>query len=220
MTGAPKAEGGLTAAEVTAFLRRNPGFLADHPALYATLAPPARVHGEALADHMAAMLRAARAEARAMGAQADGVVAASRAAAGMAARVQEAVLALIGAADTGECITAELPGLLGLDAATFCVEAPATPINPPTGAKLLAAGSVARLLGSKDVVFRIAPRDAGMLHGEAVRLAAQDALVRVPLPGPPALLALAAREAVALHAGQGTAALAFLGRAVSAAMVR
>ncbi len=48
---------------VAAFLRAHPAWLAEHPELYRLLAPPRRVHGEALADHMAAMLRAERAHA-------------------------------------------------------------------------------------------------------------------------------------------------------------
>ena len=41
-----------------------------------------------------------------------------------------------------------------------------------------------------------------------------------PRSGPPALLALLARDPRALEPGQGTAALAFLGQAVAAALGR
>src|SRR5689334_21904255 len=50
-------------AFVERFLRANPGWLAERLELYRVLTPPARVHGERLADHMAAMLRAERAHA-------------------------------------------------------------------------------------------------------------------------------------------------------------
>lgn len=194
-------------AQVAAFLRAHPGWLAENAELYRLLAPPRRVHGEALADHMAAMLRAARS-------QTSAVLDAGRAAAGMAGRVQEAVLALIRASDPIDCIAAELPGLLGLDAVALCVEA-AWP-----GGHLLSPGTVARLLGGRDVVFRDAPADPLPLHAEAARLARHDALVRVPGDGPPALLALACRERGALDPAQGCGALAFLGRAVAAALGR
>jgi hypothetical protein len=59
--------------------------------------------------------------------------------------------------------------------------------------------------------------DAG-LHGEAMQLAAHEALVRIPGDGPPALLALAARDGQVLEGGQG--ALAFLGRALAVALRR
>lgn len=204
---------------MAAFLRANPAWLAQHPELYRTLAPPRRVHGEVLADHMAAMIAAERTHAAAMAERAEDVLACGRAAAGLAERVQEAVLALMRATDAAECVAVEIPGLLGLDAAALCMEADAAGLRP------LPSGTVARLLEGRDVVCRsradeTATGDGRMLHAEGVYLARQEALVRVPGEGPPALLALAARDAPMLHPGQGTSALAFLGRAVAVALGR
>ncbi|MBU6499705.1 MAG: hypothetical protein KGQ40_14350, partial [Rhodospirillales bacterium] len=84
----------------------------------------------------------------------------------------------------------------------------------------LPAGMVAELLGGRAVLFRSGAPDAPLLHGEAVRLARHEALVRVPGEGPPALLALVARDRHALDPAQGTVALSFLGRAVAAALGR
>lgn len=201
-------------AEIAAFLRANPGWLAENPELYRVLAPPVRVHGDILADHMAAMIRAARADAAAMAERADGVLAAGRAAAGLACRVQEAVLALMRAADTLDCIASELPGILAIDAASLCVEAELA------GARTVPSGTVAALLGGRDVQFRDAPEDAVLLHAEAAKLARYDALVRVPGEGPAALLALSTRDRAALDPAQGGGGLAFLGRAVAAALGR
>ncbi|MGH7115569.1 MAG: hypothetical protein ACREE9_13865, partial [Stellaceae bacterium] len=61
--------------QVVAFLRARPRFLAERPDLYRVLAPPRRVHGEQLADHMAAMIEAGREHASAMSARAEGVLA-------------------------------------------------------------------------------------------------------------------------------------------------
>ncbi len=191
---------------VAAFLRANPGWLTENPELYRVLQPPRRLHGDQLADHMAAMLAQERAHARAMADQSDSVLAAGRATAGLAGRVQEAVLALIRAPDAAECIATELPALLDLDAATLCIEGAAIP-----------AGTVARLLGQREVIFRDTPTDRRLLHGAAAPLAAVDALVRL---SDSALLALASRDTVRLNAGQGTRPLVFLGRAVAAALER
>ena len=191
---------------VAAFLRANPAWLARNPELYRVLAPPERVHGDELADHMAAMLRTERA-------RTDGLVAAGRAAAGVAGRVQEAVLMLLRSADVTDCISGALPAILGIDAAHLCMEA----AHP--GARLLPEGTVRGLLDGRDVVFRDAPADARRLHAEAAGLARHDALIRVP-GDPPALLALLARDRCALDAVQGAAPLAFLGRAVAAALRR
>ncbi len=197
----------MNEAAVAAWLRANPGFLADNPGLYHHLVPPVRVHGEALADHMAAMLRAARAEA-------DGVLAAGRAAAGLAGRVQEAVLLLIGAADVAECVGAEFPTALAVDAASLCVE------SDMTGWRGLAAGTVAGLMGSRAVLFRSHAAPDPQLHEAACLLATHEALVRIPGDGPPAMLALAARDGMTLDPLQGAGALAFLGRALAVALGR
>jgi hypothetical protein len=202
------------AALVEAFLRANPDWLAERPELYRVLAPPRRVHGEQLADHMTAMVHAERAHAAAMAERADNVLAAGRAAAGLAARVHEAVLALLRCTDPADCVSHEMPGILAVDAVHLCVEA----LQP--GTRLLPVGSVARLLDGRQVLFREAATDARLLHAEAAGLAGHDALALVPGEGPPALLALLARDARALEPSQGAGALAFLGRAVAAALGR
>ena len=197
------------ADRVEAFLRANPGWLAEHTELYAVLAPPVRVYGDRLTDHMAAMLRVERARTHLL-------LAAGRAAAGIAFRVQDAVLALLRSADPADCVTGELPGILAVDGAQLCVEA------ERPGTRLLPDGTVARLLGGRAVLFRDAPGDddARLLHGEAAGLARRDALVQVPGEGPPALVALCVRNESGLDPAQGAGALAFLGRAVAAALGR
>ena len=210
---APVPSVGCDAADVAAFLRANPAWLADNPDLYRILTPPRRVHGEVLADHMAEMVRAERSHAAEMAARADGILAAGRAAAGLTARVQDAVLALMRAADTPDCLTGELPGVLGVDAVALCSE------QDRPGARRLPSGTVARLMGGRDVVFRETPEDAVLLHAEAARLARHDALIRIS-GGGPTLLALVARDRQVLEPGQGAGALAFLGRVVAAALAR
>ncbi len=219
MTLAQAKDEDATSALVEAFLRARPSWLAEHPDLYRVLTPPARLHGEALADHMVAMVGAERAHAAAMAARADGVLAAGRAAAGLAGRVQDAVLVLIRSHNIPECVAHALPGILAVDAASLCVED--DPSGEPVPAvRGLPAGAVAGLLDGRDVVFRHLPEDAALLHAEAARLARHDALVRVPWPGRPALLALVTRDALALDPAQGRGALAFLGRALGAALGR
>jgi uncharacterized protein YigA (DUF484 family) len=201
--------------QVAAFLRSRPRFLAERPELYYLLAPPRRVHGEPFADHMAAMIQAGRDHAAAMSARADGVLAAGRAAAGIAGRVQQAVVTLIAAPDAAECVAHDLPGLLGLDAAALCSEAEIP------GFRRLPAGTVSVVLAGREVVFREGPdEDTILLHGEAARLARYDALVRVPWTGAPALLALVSRDAAPLDPAQGSGALAFLGRVIGAVLDR
>ena len=88
--------------------------------------------------------------------------------------------------------------ILAVDAACLCMEAE----HP--GARRLPDETVARLLDGRQVVFREAPADARLLHAEAAALARHDALVRVPGEGPPALVALLARDQHMLDPAQGT----------------
>ena len=197
------------AANVAAYLRANPGFLAEHPELYATLDPPLRVHGKIMADHMEAMLRAARAHAAEMEAKSDAILAAGRTAATMAERVQTAVVAMLHAPDPVEYVAESLPALLGVDAATLACEFP----RPRW--RTLPPGAIKSLLRNRTVVFRDQPPDAAILHAEAALLAERDILIH--LPGErPALLALVSRDPAEIPAANGTQALAFLGRVLAA----
>jgi uncharacterized protein YigA (DUF484 family) len=176
------------------------------------------VHGERLADHMAAMLAAERARARALEAEVCSVLAAGRASAALTVRVRLAVLALMRAQDVIEAVTQELPALLGIESCTLATEP--GPVRP--GIIVLPRGAVSRLIGrGRDAVVRPVPTDVELLHAEAAPLVTRDALARVPVwSGGPMLLALGARDPAALPLRQATPALAFLGRAIAAALAR
>ena len=202
---------------VAAFLRSHPDFLAERPELFRSLSPPRRVHGERIADHMAAMLAAERRRVRSLEAEVDAAVIAGRAGYGLTIRVRLAVLALMRSTDVIETVTQELPALLGIETCTLLSEKP-----DRRGVLHLPRGSVARLMGSgRDALVRQVPTETETLHEEAAPLVARDALVRVPVwTGTPTLLALGARDPQALPNKQAIATLAFLGRAVAAALAR
>lgn len=218
------------AEEVAAFLVANPDFLARRPELYRALAPPRRLHGDTLADHMAAMVAAERARRRAIEAEMQQALATGRAGAGLALRVRLAVLALMRARDVADTVAQEMPPLLRVESCTLLAEPAAMratgampgPAAPLPGMRRLPEGTVARLLGAgRDARIRTEPTEAALLHGEAAPLVARDALLRVPLwCGTPCLLALGAREVASLPVRQAAQTLAFLGRAVAAALAR
>ena len=213
-----------SAEDVEAFLQANPAFLAERPAIYRALVPPRRLHGEGLADHMAAMIAAERMRTRELEAEVRAALEAGRAGAGLSVRVRLAVLALMRAQDVMEAITQEIPALLGVETCSLAAEPGSGGdfLAMPAGTRRLPEGAVQRLVGrGKDAVVRQQPQDALLLHAEAAGLVARDALARVPLAkGPPALIALGAREARALPLRQSVALIAFLGRAVGAALSR
>jgi uncharacterized protein YigA (DUF484 family) len=203
----------LDAAQIADYLRAHPDFLADRPELYRVLAPPQRVHGATLADHMAAMVRIERAHSAAQQDRAEAVLNAGRAAAGIAERVYEAVLALVATRDVPDCVASELPHLLGVDAAALCCET----FRP--GWRSLPPGATAMLMRGKPVICRDRPADAALLHAEAALLAERDVLIRLPTQAP-ALLALVSRDPAALPGLQATQAFAFLGRVLGTLLAR
>ncbi len=195
----PRREACVAAEDVRAFLRANPGWLAADPELYASMEPPRRVHGDRMADHMAALLARARHD------TASGT-ADRRATEGFVARVQETVLALL-RMDAVQCL-ADFPALLRLDGARLCVEG-----AQPYAARI-PPGTVNARLGRRETLIGPAQRDI-VVHGEAAALAQHEALVRVGLRGAPALLALACRDGSGLS-GVTASSLAFLAQALAA----
>jgi hypothetical protein len=213
----PAAESDEAEKFVAAWLRANPKFLAADPALYAAMDPPPRIHGERVADHMAARIAAAEARAARLSTMMNGVLAASRANAAAAERIQRAVLELLRARDVMGAIGA-LPELLGLESASLCADRPA-----PPGFRTLAEGDVVRLIpAGREATLRRTPTADAALHGEAAGLVGSEALLRLPVSpgGRPALLALGAREADAFEPGQATDLLQFLAASVAAALQR
>jgi len=213
----PAPEPDDAAAFVEAFLRDNPGFLTDHPALYSQLDPPARIHGDRLADHMQARIEAGAAREAALGRQIEALLANGRANMAVAARIQRAVLALMAARDPASALPT-LADLLGVEVLSLCAERPA-----PPGFRSLEPGVVAALLpAGRDVVLRALPDDAQALHGEAHPLVASDALLRLEggAGDRPALLALGAREAEKFQPGQATDLLQFLAACIGTALQR
>jgi len=171
-------------AAVEAFLQANPDFLAVRPQLYAVLTPPRRVHGEAVADHMAAMIQAGRQEWR-------GLLEAGRTRGAFAAKVAEAVLALIASKDALDCLRHEWPARLGLEC---CRLVP--------------------LVAGPALVVRDVTVASTALHGESAPLIQREALLRLGEQ----TLALGARDPADLpHEPES---LAFLGRALAAALAR
>ncbi|MFC3123896.1 hypothetical protein ACFOD4_02390 [Pseudoroseomonas globiformis] len=199
----------VTEDEVAAWLRDHPGFLAGRPDLYRLLAPPRRVHGDGLADHMAAMITAERAATRSL-------AEAAREGDGFATRIQAAVLALIPSRDPAETVSQEWPALLGLEHCTLAAEGLHLP-----HVLSLPAGTIARLLPTgRDTLVRATPTELPLLHVEAAALVLRDALALLPGRGTPTLLVLGARHAAALPSRGAAAQLQFLAAALAAALSR
>jgi uncharacterized protein YigA (DUF484 family) len=193
---------------VARYLRDNPDWLAGHPEVYRALRPPARVHGEVLADHMAAMVMRERQHAAAMEEQTEAILAVGRATGTMLTRIHEVVVALIAAASIVDWLHAEMPRIMGADAAFVAL----------FGGQRGDRGEAGRLdcvLGADSVILREDPADAAVLYDEAAPLAGHDALIRLPEVG---VLAIAWRGKIDPELRHSRPGLAFLGQAVGAAI--
>jgi uncharacterized protein YigA (DUF484 family) len=207
---------GPNAEQVAAWLRDNPEFLAERPELYRDLTPPKRVFGDGVADHMAAMVDAARRQARGLAEEMAAFTTDDRAEAGLVARAQEAVLAMIAADDVVDCALHEWPALLGVESVTLAAEG-----TPPEPVLALERGTLDRVLPpGREAIVRPYVTDGPALHAEAAPLIVRDALVRVPMPARDLLLVLGARDAASLPLRGASGALGFLGRALATALAK
>lgn len=205
---------------VARFLEAHPDFLARRPELYLSLEPPERVHGDTLADHMAAQLRQARRQNERLAAD----IRTRRDDASFADRVEAALLGLLRAADPLDWAAHELAPTLGLDSAAIRLE---TDTGTVGSASSLPAGSARRLLGGRAIRFRREPDTLALLHGEAAPLVRRDVLLLLTPFGKLGVLALGNRDGTGEADGRARLpgpgaerALTTLRRAVEAALER
>lgn len=217
MDGLAELAGVSLEGAVDAYLRANPGFLAARPDLYRALTPPCRVHGEAVADHLTAMVRRERLHAHAMTQETQAVLTAGRQAAAAGHLVHEAVLAMMQAPDAAECLVGEVPRLLGADAVCLARHDGATPdLARRDGATPELARALETALGGAEVRPRTAPADVARCYAEAAGLVGHDVLIRLPGVGVLGLGFRAARDPLGGPAeGDWRRHLAFLGRAAA-----
>lgn len=211
-TPSPASDGETErAAAVEAFLRDHPDFLVSRPHLYAVLAPPRRVHGERLADHMAAMVEQARAREAVL-------VATRRAEAKLAERVRCAVLGLLAARcrrDAIETVEHDWPALFAADVVSIAVEG-----GSALSLRHLPRGFVRRTLGGQAAFVRETPTEIDAIYGEAAGLVATDAIARLTIDGSPGLLGFGWRDRNRGGVSASVDAFAFLARAIEAALAR
>lgn len=219
----------LEEADVAAYLRAHPDFLARHASLLDVLHPPARPHGEGVVDLQQFMAERLRGEVARLRESRDDLVRTSRANMNTQSRVHEAVLTLLAARSFEHLIetaTTDLSVILDLDAVTICVEqgADEVPGRPSIrGVRPLAPGTVDALLGPGGT-HRFVPdlADGEPLFGEAASLVRSAALLRLEIaPGtPPALLALGVRAPGQFDPAQGSELLRFLAGSLAATIRR
>jgi uncharacterized protein YigA (DUF484 family) len=146
-----------------------------------------------------------RQHAAAMEEQTEAILAVGRATGTMLTRIHEVVVALIAAASIVDWLHAEMPRIMGADAAFVAL----------FGGQRGEADRLDRILGADSVTLREDQGDAAVLYDEAAPLAGHDALIRLPEVG---VLAIAWRGKIDPELRHSRPGLAFLGQAVGAAI--
>ena len=221
---APALDGpGVSADQVVDYLRRNPDFLAANPDLLDHLMPPSRISGGGVVDMQRFMIERLRG-------RHDDLLQAGRRNLSKQSQINDAVIALLGAATLEhliEIVATDFLGLLNLDVAALCVEGKGGPRRQRcvSGVTCLATGLIDELLGpGRDLLVVTGNGDASgdatgdatgdeRIFGAGAGLVASAALIRLRLGGsaPPAMLALGSRHVERFPSGQGGEALVFLG---------
>lgn len=211
---------GVTKAQVIAYLRRHPEFLANHPELLDVLAPPSRCQGDRVVDLQRFMVERSRNEVERMRTARDELVIIGRNNLSAQSRVHKAALALLSArsfAHLIETITVDLAVILDVDVVTLCIERSNESLAPSrtNGIYRVEPGTTNALISpGRDLVLRTDMIGDPALFGAGAGLVSSVALIRlrVSRATPPAFMALGSRNADQFQPGQSTELLGFLAR--------
>lgn len=217
-----KPNAGVTAAQVAAYLKRNPDFLSRHPELLDAQVSPKRHKGDGVVDLQQFMMDRLKNDVAKLRADQDEIIANSRDNLGTQERIHKAVLAMLEAETFEEfidIITGDLVLLLEVDVVCLCIERTEGYNRRPKldGLELLEQGAVDRIMGKgKQVLLRDEAVGDPEVFGGAAELVRSDALLRLKpsKAAPNALLAFGTRHPGYFHPGQGTELLSFLGRVI------
>jgi len=219
--GAPGMAGELSAAQVRAYLRAHPDFLAENSDLLAVMDAPEREAGQGISDFQKFLVKRLRADAEALRAQQNDLISNARANMNTQGRIHSAILFLLDARSFDEfinAITTDLALLLDIDAAVLVVESHdlTIPGIEQNGVRVVAKGTVEQWMGERNVRLDGFAGGDKQLFGPASTLVQSQALIRLDVDPsmPDALLALGSRNPEMFEPGQGTELAQFLGRVV------
>lgn len=208
----------VTEAQVLAYLRANPSFLAKNVELLSRLAPPSRFDGDSVVDMQHYMIERLNEELDQMRGCAEHLITTSRSNMSVQNRTHEAVLAVLAAGGMealARAVGEDFPTLLDIDVATLGFETGGPVMPIVQGLSTLPEGLVDRLLGAGDVMLRSAAQADPLVFGPSAGLVKSFALVRLAPEGAPSgLLALGSRKERTFTAAQGTDLLAFIGNVI------
>lgn len=213
----------LSAAEIIAWLRANPGFFHDYPEACDHLEPP-RAHkesGRGVVDFQQIMVRRLRADRDGIIEEAREIVETSRANMSNQARIHRAVIMLLDARDFEDFIhivTMDLAALLDVDIIALIIEADgeAIPHIGLAGVQVVGPGTIGLLTKGQPVVLESHIRGLAEIYGGGAGLVKSQALLSLHIAdgAPAAMLAFGSRNPELFAAGQGTELIGFLGHVI------
>lgn len=228
-------------AEVEAFLRAHPDFLAERPELLRAMTPPSRFDagGDPIADFQSAMIKGLRLDVERLSRTSVDLVATSRGNLSRQQRTHSAALALAAAAtpaDFHRVLIRDWPPILDVDAIALVLEDQGTVTveEGPEGILRVPAGTVDALFAHEAPGARIllTPERHGgnRLFGKPGAKVRSDALCRLDdpatwepgdrRPAPAGLLAVGSFAAESFHPDQATDLLEFLARLLAIVLGR
>lgn len=212
----------ITADDVIAFLRENPGFVQNHPdALEALIPPKDRPKKGQIADFQSYAIERLKTDKQEILETAKEIMASSRANMNNQQRIHKAVLRLLEARhfdDFIQCITMDLAGLLDVDIATLVVEAAGTDIPHVhvNGIRVIPEGTADNWMGDEPVLLQDNISGIEAIYGGGAGLVSSQILLRVDISmdTPPAILAFGSRNPEMFSEGQATDQILFLARVI------
>ncbi len=215
-------QSGVSAAQVAAYLKRNPDFLARHPELLDSQVSAGRHKGDGVVDLQQFMMERLKTDVAKLRADQDEIIANSRDNLNTTERIHNAVLALLEAESFEqfiEIVTGDLAFLLEVDVVCLCLELTDVTSRRPKheGIQFLDRGAVDRVMGKgRKVWLRDEVEGDPEIYGGAADLVRSDALLRLNISkvAPTGVIAFGTRHPGYFHAGQGTELMSFLGRII------
>lgn len=217
---APATARALAAAEVIAWLKAHPSFLAEHPEAARYLNPDGKTDDANIVDLGHILLRKARDEAERLAQECQGLVALSRDNMTAQAQMHSAVLSLLEAKSFEamlHSVTHEWPALLNIECVAIGIESEMALDSslPNPHLFLLPLGEVERMMRGRHVRLREERQgDEGLIFRGLGARVQSSALIRLDLGAmaPAGVLAMGSRREGKFHPNQGTDLLEFLGQ--------
>lgn len=216
-----KAPQELNDACVIAYLKANPEFLNTHPEILEHLKAPGAIRGKGVVDFQQVLLEKLKADKTMSQRLQKELIENVRANMNNHSRVQTAVLMILEAEsfeEFVETVTQDLPTLLDVDTVSLIIESTSKeiPFMNQSGIRFARQGTVAKWLGTGDVLLQDNINGHEDIFGPGAGLVKSHALVRLEISQatPHGIIAFGSRDPEAFQPHQAVDQIGFLAQVV------